>query len=289
MHTRSAVAVAAGICLLVASGCSSSSSKSAPKTTKAKAESSTTAAPPTTLHVLVTNDDGYDAPGIDTIVEALRKLPNTSVTVIAPATNQSGTGSKTTPGSLTVSTQKTLSGYPATAVQGYPADTVAFALSGALSPKPDVVVSGVNIGANIGPIAAISGTVGAAKAAAAAGIPALALSAGTGTPTTDFRTTAKYGIQWLAAHRAELLKKPSGAQNVVSINAPTCTNGTVRGAIAVPLATTLDGVDVAKPDCTSTATNPANDAAAFVDGYASVTTIDPAGTTVTATTAWPAK
>lgn len=290
---RTASALLAGICLLIAGGCGSSGSgSSAPGTTKAATATtatSTSAGPATTLQVLVTNDDGYDAAGIDTIVEALRKLPDTKVTVIAPAANRSGTGGRTTGGTLTVSTRKTLSGYPATAVQGYPADTIAFALGGAMALEPDVVVSGVNIGANLGPLTAISGTVGAAKAAAAAGIPALALSAGVGVgDPTDFATTAKYGIDWITAHRQALLSKPTGAVTVVAINAPTCTTGKVRGAIAVPLAATLDGVDITKPDCTSTATQPANDAAAFMDGYAAVTTIDPAGTTVTATTAWPA-
>ena len=50
------------------------------------------------LRILVTNDDGVAAPGIDALVEALRKLPGVKVTVIAPAENKSGTGSSTTPG-----------------------------------------------------------------------------------------------------------------------------------------------------------------------------------------------
>src|SRR5580704_6571283 len=79
-----------------------------------------TATPPTatpladrTLTVLVTNDDGVGAPGIDAVVNGLRALSHTQVTVVAPATNQSGTGSKTTPGTLTATKAKTASGYPA--------------------------------------------------------------------------------------------------------------------------------------------------------------------------------
>ena len=56
---------------------------------------------PTTITVLVTNDDGVSAPGIDALVQALRTSKNTKVVVVAPATNQSGTGGKTTPGTLT--------------------------------------------------------------------------------------------------------------------------------------------------------------------------------------------
>ena len=53
---------------------------------------------PTTITVLVTNDDGVSAPGIDALVQALRTSKNTKVVVVAPATNQSGSGGKTTPG-----------------------------------------------------------------------------------------------------------------------------------------------------------------------------------------------
>ena len=106
------------------------------------------------LTIMVTNDDGVAAPGIDTVVQGLRTLPHTEVTVVAPATNQSGTGGKTTTGTLATSPATTASGYPATAVQGYPADTVIWAVSDhGLSFRPDLVVSGINFGQNIGPLA----------------------------------------------------------------------------------------------------------------------------------------
>ncbi len=75
--------------------------------------------------------------------------------VIAPATNQRGTGSHTTPGTLTASPQKTASGYPATAVDGFPADTIAYAMSN-FRLRPDLVVSGINFGQNLGPIASVA-------------------------------------------------------------------------------------------------------------------------------------
>ena len=106
--------------------------------------------------------------GIDAVVQALRKLPDTKVTVVAPATNQSSTGGKTTPGPLTVTDATTASGYPAKAVAGYPADTIRWAIDDhGIDFTPDLVVSGINFGQNIGPITDISGTVGAARAAAA--------------------------------------------------------------------------------------------------------------------------
>src|SRR2546425_7194581 len=73
-----------------------------------------------TLRVLVTNDDGVAAPGIDALVTALTANPNLQVTVVAPATNQSGTGdNKTTASTLPVAASMTSSGYPATAVSGF--------------------------------------------------------------------------------------------------------------------------------------------------------------------------
>jgi len=80
------------------------------------------------LEILVVNDDGYSAAGIDAVVEGLRTLPGVHIDVVAPATNQSGSGDKTTPGGVTAFAAQTQSGYPATAVNGYPADSVLYAL-----------------------------------------------------------------------------------------------------------------------------------------------------------------
>ena len=156
----------------------------------------TTAAEPENLRILVTNDDGYDAEGIDVLVEALRALPNVEITVVAPATNRSGTGSQTTPGAVTATQQETTSGYQATAVDGFPADAVVIGLSQVLSEPPDLVVAGINQGQNLGPLAAISGTVGAAKAAAAAGIPALAVSQGLA-DMPDYQSAAGLIVEYL--------------------------------------------------------------------------------------------
>src|SRR4051812_20224956 len=119
------VAVAAA--LLAAGGCSSDSpsaaavspptSTDAAPTTEA-ATTSTAEDPP--FSIMVTNDDGYDSGGIDAVVESLRKLDGVTVTVTAPAENQSGSGDKTTDGKLKVRSVKTESGYRAKAVEGFP-------------------------------------------------------------------------------------------------------------------------------------------------------------------------
>ena len=245
-------------------------------TTEPRRSTTTTTPSPTTtatpggkvLRVLVTNDDGVQAPGIAVLVDALRALPDTQVTVVAPSQNRSGTGGKVSDGSVRTSGTTTLGGYPATAVDGFPADAVAVAL-GENGPQPDVVVSGVNDGANLGPVTAISGTVGAARAAAEAGIPALAVSQGKGDPP-DFANGARLAVLWVAQHRAQLLAHDIDVVGVVNLNVPTCTNGTVHGVKEVPPAATVDGAD-ATPDCsvaTETA-NPTDDVQAYLSGWAS--------------------
>ncbi|MEM7437918.1 MAG: 5'/3'-nucleotidase SurE, partial [Myxococcota bacterium] len=98
------------------------------------------------LRILVTNDDGFDAEGINAVVEALIANPANDVVVCAPDTNRSGTGDMTDCGSLTAVEDETIDGYPATAVDGCPADAVNYALDNlyAADEPPDVVLSGIN-------------------------------------------------------------------------------------------------------------------------------------------------
>jgi 5'-nucleotidase len=249
--------------------------------------STTTRAASEPLTVLVTNDDGYSAPGIDAVVEALRKLPDVEVTVVAPATNQSGQGSKTTPGELTATESQTVSGYPATAVNGFPADTITYAMDHQFAETPpDVVVSGINEGANMGPIVNISGTVGAAKAAVARGIPAIAGSSGTD-PEPDYTVGADLIVEWVKAHRKAFQQGDEKPTAVVNLNIPSCASGEVRGVVQVPLGTDGAAAVNAKSNCESTATDPPDDVVAFTEGFAPVTEIDQAGETVTTSTTWP--
>jgi 5'-nucleotidase len=237
--------------------------------------SSSTTVPPAnqTLRVLVTNDDGFSAPGIDAAVQALRTLPHTQVTVVAPFANQSGTGGKTTPGTLTVTSGMTSSGYPAKAVHGYPADTIIWAIDNhGISFRPELVVSGINFGQNIGPLASGSGTVGAAQAALARGIPALAVSQGIDNSAgPNFSQGAHQLLDWVKANRTTLLSHPS-KKSLPSgnMNVPTCANGNIRGPVHVPLATSLSGVNLGTVDCSSTATDPPNDVVAFSEGFAAI-------------------
>lgn len=121
------------------------------------------------LSVLLTNDDGIDAPGLGVLRERLAETHD--VTVVAPAGQQSGTGQTRTGGPVSYDDHE--HGY---AVAGTPADCVAVGL-GALGLDPDVVVSGCNDGPNVGAhVLGRSGTVGAAMEAGFLGVPAVAVS-----------------------------------------------------------------------------------------------------------------
>lgn len=125
--------------------------------------------------ILVTNDDGIDAPGLAALAESLRPLGE--VIVIAPAENQSGIGhALTLRGPITLRRRR-VGGHEATAVAATPASVVRVALGHLLAETPpDLVVSGVNRGLNWGTNAYISGTVGAAREATLLGVPAIASS-----------------------------------------------------------------------------------------------------------------
>jgi 5'-nucleotidase len=226
------------------------------------------------FEVLVTNDDGYAAPGIDAVVEALRQLPNVHVTVSAPATNQSGSSDKTTPGGVSATLQQTASGYPAWAANGFPGDSVLYALD-VLRADPDLVVSGSNQGQNIGPFISLSGTVGAARIGGRALIPAVAVSQGFANPTNvqpDYTPGVDALMTWVDGFLFGR-EGPARLEPVVNINAPTCAAGSIRGTIRIPVATQLNGRPLNPSNCTSTVTTFNDDMDAFLNGYITISSI----------------
>jgi len=263
-------ACCAVVVLTVLAGCSGDDGDDA--TTPDTAVGTTVAPEP--IQVLVTNDDGVDADGIDVVVEGLRSLEGVEVTVVAPATNQSGTGGQTTDGPLTVTDATTRSGYPATAVEGFPADSVVWAIDqGGVDIEPDLVISGLNAGQNMGPAVDLSGTVGAARAAARRGIPAIAASQGLGDPP-DFAAGWAQVETWFEQHRAAIADGTLSASTVANLNIPTCATGTVRGQVQAIVSTSLDGY-ADPPDCSSTAPDPGVDIPAFGVGFAPLSELSP--------------
>jgi len=123
------------------------------------------------LRILVSNDDGYFAPGIEALARSLRTLGE--VTVVAPERDRSGaSNSLTLDRPLTV--RRAANGFYF--VNGTPTDCVHLAVTGLLDFLPDMVVSGINLGANMGDDTIYSGTVAAATEGFLLGIPSLALS-----------------------------------------------------------------------------------------------------------------
>ena len=130
---------------------------------------------PRRLRVLITNDDGFQAPGLLALVDSL--LPIADITVVAPYEQQSGTGhgiSFRDP--INVYEFGNAAGIDWYAVNARPATVVRVALFSLLDSLPDLVIAGINTGDNVGTNAWVSGTMAAAREAALAGLPALAFS-----------------------------------------------------------------------------------------------------------------
>lgn len=126
-----------------------------------------------TMKILLSNDDGYQAPGIVALYEVLCSIPQVQVQVLAPEHNNSAKSNALTLNApLYVHQGANGFGY----VNGTPADCVHIALTGLLDYRPDLVVSGINNGANMGDDTLYSGTVGAAMEGYLFGIPAIAFS-----------------------------------------------------------------------------------------------------------------
>jgi len=264
------------------------------------------------LRVLVVNDDGITATGtdggIDVLVDHLRNNPELLVRVVAPDVNKSASGDSitfppTTIGATPGTTVGSLTDPNDVAVDGFPADCVTYAITG-LGFQPDLVVAGINGGQNLGREVgtSISGTVGAALTAGRNGIPAIAVSMER--DVSDYTAAALYVSNMVEAFRKKkgfrkklASKNGLGMSAVLSINVPGCTSGgSLRGVEVVPLAqlrtitgyvegppetftATADDNFVPAifgvPDCTSTLEDPTNDLDAFMNGFISVTVLNP--------------
>jgi len=126
-------------------------------------------------HILITNDDGYQAPALQALAHALKQVGR--VTVFAPDHNWSAAGhTKTMHKPLRITEGCLPDGTPLYVTTGTPSDCVGLAMLGVVPEPPDLVVSGINQGSNLGHDVTYSGTVAAAMEAAVAGLPAIAAS-----------------------------------------------------------------------------------------------------------------
>jgi 5'-nucleotidase len=137
------------------------------------------------VKILVSNDDGYQAPGIIALVEALKSVAD--VTVVAPARDRSATSNSITV-DRALQIEQAANGFHF--VDGTPADCVHVAVTGFLDFRPDLIVSGINHGSNLGDDTIYSGTVAAAMEGLLLGIPGIAVSL-TAKPAKHFATAAR--------------------------------------------------------------------------------------------------
>lgn len=236
---------AASLCLgaaVLAIGAAGVASASAPPPGSGPPPSSGPVAPPTAvtpLRILLTNDDGWEAPGVQAVFAALVAAGH-DVVMVAPDENQSGSGARvgfTEPLTLTHQAEGVFS------VSGSPADSTEVGLSIAFDGElPDLVIAGSNVGQNIASAEVHSGTVGAAVTALNEGVPAIAVSTEIGeddyTPTADF-TVALVAALTEAAGDGPVLPDDIG----LNVNFPILDEGELVAGVAIA-ATDRSFVDV---------------------------------------------
>jgi 5'-nucleotidase len=255
------------------------------------------------VRALITNDDGIDAPGLRSLAGAARDH-GMDVVIAAPATEASGTSAAlsayTSDGRVIVKSRDLtgLSGIPAYGVAASPSYIVVLAMICAFGPRPDVVLSGINRGANAGRAVLHSGTVGAALTAAAYNCPAIAVSLDVLSPMTAasggnalavLDETEDEERHWATAAEltGELLPKladlPKGI--VLNLNVPDMPRADVlglRSATLAPFGQVQMAVAETGEDFVRTAVEQSReraekgtDLAWLTDGYATITAIRP--------------
>ncbi len=162
------------------------------------------------MRILLSNDDGYFAPGLSALAEALKDLAE--IVVVAPERNRSGaSNSLTLDRPLSLKTAENGFYY----VTGTPTDCVHLAVTGMLDPLPDMIVSGINLGANMGDDTIYSGTVAAATEGFLLGIPSMAVSL-TSFSGKHFDTAGRVARELVE----RFIKKPVDQPVLLNVNVP---------------------------------------------------------------------
>lgn len=171
------------------------------------------------MHILLSNDDGYQAPGIQLLAAALQPLAD--LTVVAPDRNRSGaSNSLTLENPLRAHTME--NGF--IRVEGTPTDCVHLAITGLLDKEPDMVIAGINAGANMGDDVIYSGTVAAATEGRFLGLPAMAVSIASNTP--QHLEDAARVVADLLLHMQE---NPLAPDAILNVNIPDLPYAEVQG------------------------------------------------------------
>ena len=163
------------------------------------------------MHILVSNDDGYLAPGIEHLAKALAEIAE--ISVVAPDRDRSGASNSLNLRRPLYVTRHS-NGFMSIEA-GTPTDCVHLAITGLLELEPDMVVSGINSGANMGDDVIYSGTVAAAMEGRFLGLPAIAVSMATGNPE-NYESGAR-AAQVLVQH---LQQYPLPTDTILNVNVP---------------------------------------------------------------------
>ncbi|HET7610934.1 MAG TPA: 5'/3'-nucleotidase SurE [Rhodanobacteraceae bacterium] len=177
------------------------------------------------MRMLLSNDDGVDAPGLGVLAERLAEVGE--VTVVAPDRDRSGASN-----SLTLDQPVRVARLDERRyrVVGTPTDCVHLALSGLLDGEPDIVVSGINNSANLGDDVIYSGTVSAAMEGRFLGLPAIAVSlAGIGERHDGNGHHFDSGARAVLLLMRRLLVDPLPADTILNVNVPDCPWSAIRG------------------------------------------------------------
>jgi 5'-nucleotidase len=177
------------------------------------------------MRVLITNDDGIHAGGLQALRGALAALDGVEVSVIAPDSNRSATArSITTRTPIWVEEVAFDDGSVGYATDGTPVDCVRFADLGLVGERPDLIVSGINHGSNLGDDITYSGTVAAALEGIVLGIPAVAVSQQSAAREMDFRLGRGFDFDVAARLTARLVRvlaaEPLPPETLLNINCP---------------------------------------------------------------------
>lgn len=162
------------------------------------------------MKILISNDDGYSAPGLNILAEHIAKIAD--ITVVAPERNRSGASNSLTL-DRPLSVKKASNGF--FYVNGTPTDCVHIALTGLMETMPDMVISGINDGANMGDDTIYSGTVAAAMEGYLLGIPSIAVSMSQHN-STHFETAAKVAVELIQHYQ----KNGFSAPTLLNVNVP---------------------------------------------------------------------
>jgi len=174
------------------------------------------------MDILISNDDGIEAIGIRVLADSMRGLGG--VTIVAPDKNRSGASNSLTLDSPIRIKELEKGVYR---VAGTPTDCVHVALTGLLDEDPDIVVSGINAGANLGDDVIYSGTVAAAMEGRFLGFPAVALSLVFAEQAQEhnYDTAGEAAIRLVR----QLQRDPLPADTILNVNVPDCPWSEIRG------------------------------------------------------------